>query len=138
MAFRYRASFCWLAITCCISMTSSLLFGGEIIVETDVTYGKADDRELKLDIVRPAGRDDKALPAIVYIHGGGWRVGDKSWGYPSLYPFAESGKYVTFTINYRLSVDAKWPAQIHDCKAAIRWVRANAEKYNVDTDRIGV
>lgn len=111
---------------------------GNVLFEEDVVYGNADGTDLKLDIIRPAAKSDKPLPAIIYIHGGGWSGGDKFWGHHTLYPFAESGHYFTATINYRLSGDAKWPAQIHDCKAAIRWVRAHAKAYNVDPDRIGV
>lgn len=107
-------------------------------VERDVVYGKAGDRPLKLDVYRPlqpAG--DRPLPAIVFIHGGGWQHGDKSNG-GGVGAFASSGHYVGFSVGYRLSGEATWPAQIHDCKAAVRWVRANAKAYNVDPDRIGV
>ena len=75
---------------------------------------------------------------IVFIHGGGWRSGDKAGSLGSLVPFVATGNYVGATINYRLSGEAIWPAQIHDCKAAIRWLRANAPKYHIDPARIGV
>jgi acetyl esterase/lipase len=107
-------------------------------VEIDVEYGKAGERALLLDVVRPKKPAAEKLPALVFIQGGGWSGGDKSGGRGGLAAFASSGKYVGFTVGYRLSGEAIWPAQIHDCKAAIRWVRANAEKYGVDPERIGV
>jgi len=73
---------------------------------------------------------------VVWIHGGGWRGGDKGGG-RRLVPLVENG-YIGVSINYRLTHEATWPAQIHDCKAAIRWIRANAHLYNFDADRIGV
>jgi len=109
-----------------------------VVVERDVEYGRAGDRPLLLDAVRPKEPAEERLPAIVFIHGGGWRSGDKRGAIPRLAQFAASGNYVGFTISYRLSGEATWPAQIYDCKAAIRWVRANAEKYGVDPRRIGV
>ena len=73
---------------------------------------------------------------IVWIHGGGWVYGSKSIS--RVLPFVASGDYVGVAIGYRLSREAIWPACIHDCKAAIRWLKANAKKYNIDPERIGV
>lgn len=109
-----------------------------LIVETDVEYGRAGQRVLKLDVIRPVQPSAKQLPAIVWIHGGGWAKGDKSSGRSRVGPFVASGNFVGFSVGYRLSGEAIWPAQIHDCKAAIRWLRANAERYGVDPERIGV
>jgi acetyl esterase/lipase len=75
---------------------------------------------------------------IVFIHGGAWAVGNKSAGHPPLAPFAASGQYFCVSVGYRLTGEAIWPAQVHDCKAAIRWLRANARRYNLDPERIGV
>jgi len=75
------------------------------------------------------------MPVIIYIHGGGWLYGDYKGA--ENYPFAARG-YFTVNIEHRLSSDAIFPAQIHDCKAAVRWLRANAEKYGIDAERIGV
>ena len=75
---------------------------------------------------------------VVNIHGGGFKGGDKAMGLGEIVPLVAGGDYAGVTINYRLSGEALWPAQIHDCKAAIRWVRANAAKYHLDPDRIGV
>jgi len=109
-----------------------------VIVERDVEYGRAGDRPLKLDLMLPRDPGDKPLPAIVFIHGGGWRAGDKSGGLGRLMRFARSGQYVCASVGYRLSGEAIWPAQIYDCKAAIRFLKANAQKYHLDPERIGV
>ena len=109
-----------------------------VVVERDVEYGKAGQRPLKLDLVRPRKPSDKPLPVIVFVHGGGWRGGDKSNGVWNVLPFVAGGNYFGASVGYRLSGEAIWPAQIHDCKAAIRWLKANAKKYNLDPDRIGV
>lgn len=118
----------------------------EVTVQEDITYGKAGDTELKLDIALPEG--DGPFPAIVFIHGGGWYQGNRQ-GYKAAINEAAKRGYVAATISYRLMKfdEAKketttatpiFPAQIHDAKAAIRWLRANAEKYHVDPERIGV
>jgi len=102
----------------------------------DVQYGKAGDTPLLLDIVEPGIRtSDKPLPLVVWIHGGGWRGGDKS-NNPADW-MADKG-YVVASIDYRLSDAATFPAQIYDCKAAIRFLRANAKRYGIDSKRIGV
>ena len=107
-------------------------------IERDVEYGRAGERPLRLDLLRPAEPVAERLPAIVWIHGGGWRAGDKSSGIPRLTPFVATGQYVGVSVGYRLTPEARWPAQIHDCKAAIRFLRGNAEKLGIDAQRIGV
>jgi len=127
-------------------VTCGIARGTEISVEEGITYGKAGDTELKLDLARPEG--DGPFPAIVFIHGGGWSGGNRQMYRGQILEAAERG-YVVATISYRLmkydeakkettTADPIFPAQIHDAKAAIRWLRANAEKYNVDPNRIGV
>ena len=94
--------------------------------DLDVEYGKAGERPLKLDILRPKNPSGKPLPIVVWIHGGGWQGGDKASGRGVLAGLVASGNYVGFSVGYRLSGEAIWPAQAHDCKAALRWIRANA------------
>jgi len=110
----------------------------KVDVEQDVEYGKAGERPLKLDVIKPKEPKSDALPVVVFIHGGGWRAGDKRGGTGRLVPLVASGEYVGVSVGYRLSGEATWPAQIHDCKAAVRWVRANTEKLGADPKRIGV
>jgi acetyl esterase/lipase len=76
-------------------------------------------------------------PAIIYIHGGGWSGGSKNGIGSAFSKLAQSG-YLCVSIDYRLSGEATFPAQIDDCKTAIRWVRAHAKQYKVDTAHIGV
>ncbi len=109
-----------------------------VIIERDVVYGHAGDRPLKLDILRPRDMAEKCLPLVVFVHGGGWRAGDKSAGVGRLMRLVQSGRYVGASVGYRLSGEAPFPAQIHDCKAAIRFLKAHAEKYHLDPQRIGV
>ena len=90
-----------------------------------------------LDLHIPNGQS-APMPLIVWIHGGGWLNGDKTLGQNSFQlRYARNG-YAVASLNYRLSGEAIFPAQINDCKAAIRWLRANAATYNIDPTRIGV
>jgi acetyl esterase/lipase len=100
----------------------------------DVVFGRAGTRELHLDIDQPANPGAK-MPVIVYIHGGAFKFG--SYHGPENHPLAAAG-FFCVNVEYRLSGEAIWPAQIYDCKAAIRWLRANAAAYHLDVDRIGV
>jgi acetyl esterase/lipase len=111
-----------------------------LVVETDVEYGKAGEMPLKLDVIKPkvSAADGKRRPCIVWIHGGGWQNGNKSSGLARLGAWVAEGDYVGVSVGYRLSGVATWPAQIHDCKAAIRWNRANAERLGIDPQKIGV
>ena len=100
----------------------------------DLEYAGAGGKALKLDLYLPE-KSDRPLPLIVWIHGGAWRAGNKG-GCPAL-RFVDRG-YAAASIDYRLSQEAIFPAQIHDCKAAIRWLRAHAKEYQIDPNRIGV
>lgn len=103
--------------------------------EYDVSYVPNGDASQVLDVYFPEKRGDEPLPLLVWVHGGGWTSGSKSQP-PYLYQL-ERG-YLVASIEYRFSQKAIFPAQIQDCQAAIRWLRANAEKYNIDPNRIGV
>ena len=109
-----------------------------MIIQHDVEYGKVGDRSLVLDIVRPKEPAAGPLPAVAYFHGGGWNKWDKSTGIGELVPLAATGNYFCVTVGYRLASEALWPAQIHDGKAAIRWLKANAKRLNIDPQRIAV
>ena len=99
--------------------------------------GEGNQRQM-LDLFLPRGKSDKPRPLVVYIHGGGWRAGSKEGGFGRLRPFLEETGFAGAAINYRLTNEASWPAQIHDCKAAIRWLKAHAGEYGYDADRIAV
>ena len=108
-----------------------------VAIQRDVAYGAAGNRPLLLDIVRPKQEAKDPMPVVVFIHGGGWSGGNKQAGLPLLVPLAEKG-YFCVSVGYRLTGESPWPAQLHDCKAAIRWLRANAQKYHLNPDKIGV
>ena len=110
----------------------------KVSAQTDIEYAKAGDVSLKLDVYQPKAEAAKPRPAVVWIHGGGWQNGNKSSGAGRLGALVASGDYVGVSVGYRLTDVAIWPAQIHDCKAAIRFIRANAAKYGIDPNRIGV
>jgi acetyl esterase/lipase len=90
----------------------------------------------RLDLYVPCGSGP--FPVIVHVHGGGWRTGDKAdpRALIGITTLIRKG-YAVSSINYRLSTEAKFPAQIHDVKASVRWLRAHAAHYNLDADRIG-
>ena len=98
----------------------------------DLEYGKASGRAMRLDLYLPE-QHDKPLPLIIWIHGGAWMAGSKDDPSPAL-RFTANG-YAVAQVGYRLSQEAKFPAQINDCKAAVRWLRANAAKYNLDPNK---
>jgi acetyl esterase/lipase len=81
---------------------------------------------------------DKPLPVTVYIHGGGWVNGDRASYLGQATRQVATGNYAAVAVGYRLSNEVKWPAQIHDCKAAIRWIRGHAKELNIDPARISV
>lgn len=105
---------------------------------SNIPYAGTDNPRQMLDVISPQHRSSDELPVIVYIHGGGWRNGSKDRGAGRLAPLVAAGNYIGISIGYRLTDEAQWPSQIHDCKAAIRWIRANAATYGMDTDRIGI
>jgi len=106
---------------------------------TDRDYVGDNNPRHRLDILLPSRRPaDRRLPVLAYIHGGGWQNGDKRNGLSRVAGFVAGGRYIGVSIGYRLTDEAQWPAQIHDCKAAIRWLKANADRYGIDPDRIAV
>jgi acetyl esterase/lipase len=106
-----------------------------VLVERDVEYGRAGDRPLLLDVYRPATPADAPVPALMFIHGGGWAGGDKRDYQYYTAKFAQRG-YVCVSIGYRFVREAKYPAAIQDAKCAMRWLRANAPALGADPDRI--
>jgi acetyl esterase/lipase len=114
-----------------------IALAADLEIHDDLQYGTGGGEKLLLDLARPA-KLDKATPCIVFIHGGGWAAGNRKAHYNRMKRAAEEG-FVSATISYRLVKDSKhrWPAQIEDCKCAIRWLRANAERFSIDPDRIG-
>ncbi len=109
--------------------------GPPIATENDLVYTKAGDAELKIDLARPA-EGEGPFPAVVVIHGGAWRGGDKAGNRGLLAEFARRG-YVAVSPQYRFCPKDRFPAQVHDVKAAVRWLRSHASEYKVDPDHVG-
>lgn len=109
---------------------------GRVTIEEGVVFGRGGDRELRCDVFRPPFPEPNA-PAVLLLHGGGWQSGDRSQlrGYGIL--LGREG-YVCVAAEYRLAPGSPWPAQIHDVKAAIRWMRAEAGSLGIDPGRIAV
>jgi acetyl esterase/lipase len=118
-----------------------------IQAECDLPYAGTNNPRQRLDLYLPKSpKGKKPLPLVVFIHGGAFIFGDRKpeggAGDPSglnlMLAMVASGEYAGASLGYRLSKEAIWPAQIHDCKAAIRWLRGNAKKYGLDPNHIGV
>lgn len=107
----------------------------DLIFEADISYGTGGGRTLVLDVLRPNLPRRPERPAVIWVHGGGWREGERAENPNSR--LAGRG-FVTATISYRFSQEAIFPAQIHDIKAAIRFLRANASRWGIDPERIGI
>ena len=110
---------------------------GNISSQTNIAYSSLGKRLLQLDAFYPTVKSVKAVPAVLFIFGGGWRSGNRWQHVPMAQQVASRG-YVTFTADYRLSTEALYPAAVSDLKTALRWIRANAIKFNVDTNKIAV
>jgi acetyl esterase/lipase len=102
-------------------------------VKRDIEFANVDGHSLKLDLYLPA--ETRQAPLVVWIHGGGWRGGSRS---KCPINWLTNDGYAVASISYRLTDKAIFPAQVHDCKAAIRWLRANTGKYGYSTAKIAV
>ena len=110
--------------------------GDRVDLKQGVVYGSTGSRDLSCNVFTPPGRPT-AAPGVLLIHGGAWRAGTPDFlrGYGFL--IGREG-YVCVAPEYRLTTEARWPAQIHDVKAALRWMRANHESLGLDPTRIAV
>ena len=124
-------------LACLALLATASLAAQNIASELDIAYDTRSPKQ-KLDLFYQEQESDALRPGIVMVHGGGWRGGDKGAGMWRQLPiaFARRG-YVAISVNYRLTDEAPSPAQIHDVKASVRWLRANAGRLHLDPDRIG-
>ena len=126
----------------CLALVSALLAQDEnqstsdYTVVADLQYCTGAGKPLLMDVFVPRTRIHDPTPAVLWLHGGGWERGDKNGN--SGARFLASAGFVTASIYYRLSDEAKFPADIEDCKCAIRYLRANALRFGIDPSRIGV
>lgn len=103
----------------------------------DIGYTQANSASQSLDLFVPKQTPPRSLPLVILIHGGGWLSGDKKDFQGLAHEFISRG-FAFASINYRLSSQSTWPAQVIDCKAAVRWLRSNAHKYHLDPERFAV
>jgi acetyl esterase/lipase len=108
-----------------------------VSAEENIVYSRYRERELHLDLFSPREKTHALYPGVILIHGGGWRSGNRQMEWPMAQHLAAHG-YVTATVEYRLSIEVKYPAGVYDLKGAIRWMRTNAAKYNIDPKKIAV
>ena len=120
----------------CSLRAAELAIPDNVTFERDVEYANAGGAKLQLNLARPKGAKGP-LPAVLCIHGGGFRAGSRE-GYNKLCLTLAQRGFVAATISYRLAPAHQFPAAVHDTKAAVRWLRANAAKYGIDPARIGV
>ena len=105
----------------------------------DQPYAGNGNPKQKLELFLPVKRNsEKPLPVVAFIHGGGWVNGDRLGYAAAAVQMARTGDYAAVSVGYRLTKEARWPAQVHDCKAAIRWIRGHAKEHNLDPERIAV
>jgi acetyl esterase/lipase len=116
------------------SVPAGVIASRDIVYTTlaETPFGK---RELHLDVFRPAAKGLR--PALVMVHGGGWRSGTRSMEVPMAQMLAAKG-FVTIPVEYQLSMEAKYPAAVYNIKSAIRWVKLHAAEYGIDSNRIAV
>ena len=160
---RVKSYFLWLLIVLSLTAQAQVRKSGSIFTETtaprlakpsaestrldpalatvtrDLTYCKVGGSDLRMDAYVPTKRGVRPFPALLYIHGGAWITGDKDSGpIEADLPELLARGYAIFSINYRLGPFNQFPSQIEDCKCAVRSLRANATRYNIDATRIGV
>ena len=109
----------------------------QVELHLDQPYAENDNLKQRVDLYIPRKRNsEKPLPVVALIHGGGWVNGDRIGYSAQAIQLARTGDFACVAVGYRLTKEASWPAQVHDCKAAIRWIRAHAKEHNLDPDRI--
>lgn len=109
---------------------------GNFKTKSNIIYAKYPTGNLSLDVIYPK-QNNKLLPAVLFVFGGGWRSGNRAQNIPLAQKMAQNG-YVAITTDYRLSTHAKFPAAVYDLKNTIRWIKANAIKYHIDTTKIAI
>jgi acetyl esterase/lipase len=120
--------FSWFICGCASRLPSS------VTVEKNIEYARVRGQSLQLDIYEPRKQVGQ-LPVVVWIHGGSWNSGSKDF---CPIGFMAEQNLAIVSIDYRLTRVAPFPAQLYDCKAAIRWLRANAAYYDLDADHVGI
>ncbi len=134
MIFPRLCSLVALLALAAVSTAAELPIPEGVTFTRDVEFSNVADQHLQLNVAQPKGAGP--FPAVVCIHGGGFRAGKRE-SYDKLCLTLASRGYVAITVTYRLAPAFPFPAAVQDCKTAVRWLRANAAKYHVDPTRIG-
>lgn len=108
----------------------------KVCADYNLVYKIIGNRKLKLDLFYPEIIKDK-MPIVIFIHGGGWKSGEKSFLHPMAVEIANEG-YLCVTVEYRLSPEAIFPAAVFDIKTAIKWIKINADNYNADSSKVNL
>lgn len=120
------------------AMTEAELLAQPVRFYFNIPYASNDNQRQQLDLYIPERPSYVPMPVVIYLHGGQWQGGDKAEAPGRMLPLVTSGDYAVVAVGYRLTDEAQWPAQLHDVKAAIRWVRARADDYGLDPQRIAL
>lgn len=134
--YKYPRTSCWtqpVMIALMLALLPLTLIAQTVNEHKDIVYANVDGIDLGLDIYLPSNVDQP--PLLVYVHGGAWRAGTKESGVPM--QFVENG-FAVASVDFRQSTQARFPAMIHDIKAAVRYLRANANNYGYDASNIGI
>jgi len=124
------------AIGTSFGTAAELVVPDNVVFERGIEFSNPDAQQLQLNLARPKNASS-ALPVVLCIHGGGFRAGNRDGNNALCLKLAQRG-FVAATASYRLAPKYQFPAAVHDVKAAVRWLRANAAKYQMDPARIGV
>ncbi|MDG2224122.1 MAG: alpha/beta hydrolase [Rubripirellula sp.] len=125
---------CIALIGCLVVASQVTAAGVQYDVREKIVYSKVDQRELLMDAFVP--KEKGTYPAVLVVHGGAWRSGSRYQLRGYAIALARMG-FVCFAIDYRLAPEHKFPAQIEDCRAAVKWIRKNGAKYKADTSKLG-
>lgn len=123
-------------LLCALQLIPALAHSADlhkVEIQSDIVYAKPGERSLMINLHMPQGIERP--PLILFIHGGGWKGGNRK---NCKIAWVAAHGYAIASIDYRLSQEAIFPAQIHDCKGALRWLRAHQEEYQYDASRIVV
>ncbi len=123
---------------CCLATPANAIGqqSPDSTIDKDLVYSKVDGRELHLDLVRPTA-SGTPTPFIIWLHGGGWRQGDRKDSLPAVQDMAKLG-YASASVEYRFAPAHKFPAPLEDARQALAFLRKNAVKFNLDPNRIAV
>lgn len=128
------------SILCCVVALASFAWAmpEDVSVTSNIVYANRNGRGLRLDIYRNSQFVPlQPVPTVVYVHGGAWRDGRKDQPNPVLWALAQRG-FIGVSIEYRLSTTDVFPAQLEDCRAALKWLRREAATWGIDRSRIGI